>query len=193
MPQIESPPSLTTIFLVFLRLGALSFGGGLTSWMRREIVERRGWIAEGRFLSGVALSQIAPGPNGVNLAVFIGTTLAGGRGAAVALGGVLLVPFAAIIAIGTLYFALRASPQSGVSLSGWLGRLLAGMGAAAIGLNLATGLRLGRRNVRDIGGLAVVVITALALGVARLPLLWVLAGVIPLSFALVRLGPQRET
>ena len=187
-PVCDSTPSLRAIFLVFLRMGALSFGGGMTSWMRRDIVERRGWIAEGRFLSGLALAQIAPGANGVNLAVFVGTTLRGGRGAAVAVGGMLLVPIVVILALGIGYFALRATPEGGAQLGGWLGRVLAGMAAAAIGLNLATGIRLGRRNVRDVGGAAVAAGTAVALGVLRLPLPMVLAGIIPFSFAVVWLG-----
>ena len=81
-----------------------------------------------------------------------------------------------------------ASLCVGIARFAFLGRFLAGMAAAAIGLNLATGIRLGRRNVRDVGGVAVAAGTAVALGVLRLPLPMVLAGIIPLSFAVVWLG-----
>jgi chromate transporter len=40
--DIFPAPRLGDIFIVFLRMGAMSFGGGMTSWTRREVVERRG-------------------------------------------------------------------------------------------------------------------------------------------------------
>jgi len=55
------PPSIADIFLVFLRIGLLSFGGGLTGWVYREAVLLRRWIDEDEFMSGVAMSQILPG------------------------------------------------------------------------------------------------------------------------------------
>jgi chromate transporter len=63
---------LTDLFLGFLNIGAMSFGGGLATWIRRETVQRRGWLDDRQFLAGYALSQIVPGATNVNLAVFIG-------------------------------------------------------------------------------------------------------------------------
>jgi chromate transport protein ChrA len=95
--DIFPAPRLGDIFIVFLRMGATSFGGGMTSWTRREVVERRGWIDDRQFLSGVAMSQISPGANGVNIAVFVGTVamtelhpmivLASGAAVLLAVGG----------------------------------------------------------------------------------------------------------
>jgi chromate transporter len=173
------PPTLRALFVCFLLLGAISFGGGMSAWIRREIVQKRGWLEEGQFLSGLALSQIAPGPNAVNLSVFIGTTLLGATGAVVALGALLTVPTLLLLAIGYAYFTLRTVPQGA-----WFGTVLAGTGAAAIGLNLANGVRLAPRNVRGLAGWAVMLGTAAAIGVLRIPLPWTLAGAIPLSLLL---------
>jgi len=172
-------PSLGALFACFLRLGAVSFGGGMSAWIRREVVLRRGWLDEGQFLSGLALSQIAPGPNAVNLSIFIGATLRGAAGATVALSGLLAVPVLILLAAGYAYFTLRTMPQGA-----WFGTLLAGAGAAAIGLNLANGVQLTRRNVRGWAAWGVMAGIAFAIGVLGVPLLIALAVAVPVSLLL---------
>ncbi len=171
--------SLTDLFLGFLSIGALSFGGGLAAWIRRETVQRRGWLDDRQFLTGYALSQIVPGATNVNLAVFIGTQLRGAAGALAAVAGLMAVPIALIMVVGTLYAAARAGPAGP-----WIARLLAGMGAAAIGLNLATGIQLGRRNLRTVVSVLVAAVAAIGVGLLRVPLLYALVGLIPLSLVL---------
>ena len=178
------PPTLGALFTCFLRLGAMSFGGGMSAWIRREIVQKRAWIDDTQFLSGLALCQIAPGPNAVNLAVFIGTTLLGPVGATVALSAMLAMPAAVLFAAGYVYFTIRALPQGA-----WFGTLLAGAGAAAIGLTLANGARLTRRGVRGKTAWVVMVATATAVGVLRVPLLYALLGAIPISLLIT---PRRR-
>ena len=128
MPTRKTRPSanprLRDIFAVFLRMGAMSFGGGMTSWTRREVVERRGWIDDRRFITGVGLSQISPGANGVNIAVYVGTVLHGGLGALVAVIGMLAAPVAVVLLAGGLYFGMNALPQGA-----WFGLALAGIAA----------------------------------------------------------------
>jgi chromate transporter len=174
--KADSPPSLASIAWVFMTIGMQSFGGGMSAWIRREIVQQRGWLTEGQFVSGMALSQITPGANGVNLAVFVGTTLRGSAGALAALVGMLLVPVLAILAMGAAFGSVR--DVAGVESA------MAGLGAGAIGLNAANGLRLSRRNVRGWSGLLVMAITAGAVGIAGLPLLAVLAVMVPASLVL---------
>ena len=180
-PASPTGPGLGELFLLFLRLGAMSFGGGMTAWTRREVVERRGWIEDRQFLSGVALSQIAPGANGVNVAVFVGTVLRGGQGALVALAGMMAVPVLAVLAAGWVYVNLDALPKGD-----WFGLLLAGIGAGAIGLNMASGIRMFRRNIRRPGAALVVLATAAGLGFG-IKLTWVLAVMIPASLIVERL------
>ncbi|MDA8049819.1 MAG: chromate transporter [Rhodospirillales bacterium] len=178
-----SHPRPGSLFVAFLRIGAESFGGGLSAWIRREVVEQRGWMSDRRFLSALALCQILPGANAVNLAVFIGTTLGGAAGAAAAFAGLMALPAGIVLVLGVLYAAFGAS--------GVVDAALAGAGIGAIGLTLAVGVRLARRNVRDLPGAAIMAATALAVGVLRLDLLAVLAVLGPVSLAVARFGPRR--
>jgi chromate transporter len=177
------PPRPSQLFFCFLRIGVQSFGGGLSAWIRREVVQRREWLDDRRFLSGLALSQIAPGANAVNLAVFIGTTLCGAPGAMAAFAGLMALPVVIVLGAGGLYLAFGQAPGLGAALSG------AGIGA--IGLTLAVGVRMARRNVRDVPGIAIMAATALAVGVLRLDLLAVLAVLVPVSLLAARLRQRR--
>jgi len=66
---LQPAPSSAALFWVFTRIGLTSFGGGLSGWMLREFVQRRAWLQEDEFLSGLALAQAFPGVNVVNLAI----------------------------------------------------------------------------------------------------------------------------
>ena len=120
-----------------------------------------------------------PGATNVNLAVFIGTQLRGAMGAVAAVAGLMAVPVALIIVAGALYAAARGGPAGP-----WIARILAGMGAAAIGLNLATGIRLGRSNLRTPTSICLAAVTAIAVGLLRVPLLYALVTLVPLSLLL---------
>jgi chromate transporter len=156
-----------------------SFGGGLTGWIRREIVQRRGWMEDRQFISGLALSQLVPGATNVNLAVFIGTQLRGAAGACATTAGLMAAPLAVVLTIGWLYLRMQ-----GVPAGGWVSLALGGAGAVAIGLNLGTGIRLARRNVQGLRGAIIMAVVALAVGVLRFPLPYVLAVMLPVSLAL---------
>jgi chromate transporter len=188
-PQTEpsTNPSLAALFLAFVGIGLSSFGGGLTAWVRREIVLRRGWLDDQQFLSGYALSQLVPGASNVNLAVFIGTQLRGMPGSLACFTGLMAAPLMIALVLGALYFGMRGMP-GGVTLS----VALSGMGAAAIGLNLGTGIRLARAGVTRVIPGAVTAIVALSIGVAGLSLLKVLAVMIPVSLSLAVLTRPRE-
>src|SRR5947199_6241152 len=74
-------PSLTAIFLTFLRLGCTSFGGGTAGWLHRDIVLHRHWIDDAAFLQMLTVGQALPGSNGTKLTVLIGQHLRGMAGA----------------------------------------------------------------------------------------------------------------
>jgi chromate transporter len=169
-------PSLTALFMAFVSIGLLSFGGGLTAWVRREVVQRRGWLDDQQFLSGYALSQLVPGATNVNLAVFIGTQMRGTLGALACFTGLTALPLLIILVLGSIYFGMRGMP-GGTSLS----IALSGMGAVAIGLNLGTGIRLARRGIRHVIPALIMIAVAVSIGVLGFPLLRVLAVMIPVS------------
>jgi chromate transporter len=180
------PASLAALFISFLAIGSTSFGGGLTGWIRRELVEKRGWLDDQQFLSCYALSQIVPGATNVNLAVLIGTQLRGAVGALAAVAGMLLVPLGILLTLGSLYFAAHSAPGGQL-----LNAALAGAGAAAIGFNIATGIRLGSRNIRRVGPALVAAAVIVGIGILRIPLLEVLLVMLPTSLAITLLGKVR--
>jgi chromate transporter len=185
MPNRDTPgpPSLPTLFISFLTIGTTSIGGGLVGWIRRELVARRAWIDDTQFLAYYGLSQIVPGATNVNLSVIIGSHLRGGIGALTALAGLLMVPAAILLTIGAFYFA--AHNLGGSRL---MNAALAGAGAAAIGFNLATGLRLGQGNLRRIGPALVAGAVIVGIGVLRIPLLEVVLVMVPVSLAVTLAG-----
>ena len=88
------------LFLVFLEIGAVSFGGGYGMIsLIRETVVANGWLSESDFLSLVAVSESTPGPLAVNMATFVGASEGGLFGAFCATAGVVLPAFAIILII----------------------------------------------------------------------------------------------
>lgn len=94
---------LHKLFLVFLKLGALTFGGGLAMLpiIKREVVGR-GWIAEDIFDDYIAVAQVAPGMIAINIATLVGMHLKRKRGAFVAVLGVSLPSLLIIMLIASL-------------------------------------------------------------------------------------------
>jgi chromate transporter len=160
---------------MYFHIGILSFGGGLISWVHREAVERRKWLGDREFLSGLALCQILPGPTMVNMALYLGTHLRGIPGALVAWVSLLLPPSVAILFIFAGYQRFHELDALHFALSG--------VAATAVGLNIATGIRVARRS-KDL--LSLLIAAAVFVGVALLhwPMLWVVLGAAPISLAL---------
>ena len=140
-PPIAAPaPSLAELALPFGKIGISSFGGGLSAWVYREMVDARHWITEDEFLSAVTMSQILPGANIVNLALQIGFRLRGGIGSVVAVLSLLVPPMIVVILLG---IALTS-----IGHIEWLHDFLEGLAATAIGLSASVGLRSARRSLR---------------------------------------------
>ena len=91
------------LFLTFLEIGAVSFGGGygMISLVREKVLGY-GWLTEEQFLSFIAVSESTPGPLAVNMATFIGSSQAGFPGAFLATFGVVLPSFCIILVIAAL-------------------------------------------------------------------------------------------
>lgn len=91
------------LFLTFLEIGAVSFGGGygMISLIREKVLAN-GWLSEPEFLDFIAVSESTPGPLAVNMATFIGASQGGLAGALAATGGVVLPSFCIILLIAAL-------------------------------------------------------------------------------------------
>ncbi len=89
------------LFLIFLKIGIFSFGGGLATiaLIQNEVVEKQGWLSAQEFTDIVATSQITPGPVGINTATYTGYTDIVNAGYSEGLGivGALLASFAVIL------------------------------------------------------------------------------------------------
>jgi chromate transporter len=175
MPPEPPRVALLSLYSVFLRLGLFSFGGGMSSWVHREIVDMRQWMTEDEFMAGYALGQILPGVNSTNLTIYIGQHLRGAIGAAVALAGLLSGPFVIVIAVGTIYRELLAIP--GVAAA------MAGFAAGAVGMLLRLGMVFARRVERRIVPGLVMAATFVAVGLLQWPLVAIVAVLAPISIA----------
>lgn len=91
------------LFLNFLMIGTLSFGGGYGMIsLVREVVLSHSWLTESEFLSFIAVSESTPGPLAVNMATFIGSSQAGLAGSFLATLGVTLPAFFIILLIAAV-------------------------------------------------------------------------------------------
>lgn len=164
------PASPAALFRVFNGLALQGFGGVLPV-AQRVLVEQQRWMTPAQFLETLSVSQVLPGPNVVNLSLIVGDRFFGWRGALAALAGMLAAPLVIVLTLAALYAGLADVP----AVSG----ALRGMGAVSAGLVLAAGFKLMpalRRNPMGIGAAgASVALTALAVGLWRVPMVWALA------------------
>lgn len=92
---------LSSLFTVFFKIGAFTFGGGwaMISIIEREIVDKKHWVDKEEFLNLLAVSQSIPGILAVNMAVAVGDKLRGRKGALCAALGTILPSFMMILMI----------------------------------------------------------------------------------------------
>jgi chromate transporter len=178
-------PGLSEIFWAFSRIGMTSFGGGLSGWMMREFVHQRRWISEDEFLSGLALSQAFPGVNVVNLSIWIGYKLNGGRGVLAATLGIVMPAMIFAIILAAVF--ARVAQSENIHLA------LAGIAAAAIGLSLEMGLRAARRAVNGLLPFLVLAGTFTAIFILQFSLVWVVLCAAPCSIVIAYFQIRRHT
>lgn len=95
------------LFLSFFKIGLFGFGGGLAilSLIQME-VEQYGWMSQQEFVDIVAVSQVTPGPIGINCATYVGYTVGGFWGSLLATGAIVLPSLIIMLAICKAYFWL---------------------------------------------------------------------------------------
>jgi chromate transporter len=171
-PVVGLVPLLTT----FVRLGTLTFGGSIQSWVYREVVERLGWMDNRTFLSGLTVAQVLPGANPVNIAVYVGLHLRGAAGAAVAVFGMIVPAFCLTLCLGYLY--RNHGHLAAVHL------ILAGMAAAGVGATLTMAIKVARRLPYDLVTILIATTVFVVVGLLRWPMVPVVLVAVPLSIAL---------
>jgi chromate transporter len=175
-PSVRPGVGLSQLLATFVRLGTMTFGGGVQSWIHREVVERLRWIDNKSFLSGLTVAQILPGANPVNIALYVGLQLRGGVGAAVAVFGMLIPAFCTTLILGALY---RSYGHLAV-----VHFVLAGMAAAGVGATLTMGIKVARRLPRNLVTSMIAIAVFVLVGVLRWPMIPVVVVMVPLSIAL---------
>jgi chromate transporter len=175
---------LSRLLGTFVRLGTVTFGGGVQSWVHREVVDRLGWLDEKAFLSGLTVAQVLPGANPVNIALYVGLQLRGGLGAAVAVFGMVVPAFCSMLCLGYFY---RSYGHLAV-----VHFVLAGLAAAGVGATLTMGIKVARRLPRDFVTALIAIAVFAVVGVLRWPMVPVVAVAVPLSIALAFFTERRK-
>ncbi len=96
------------LFISFFKIGLFGFGGGLAilSLIQME-VESHGWMTQQEFVDIVAVSQVTPGPIGINCATYVGYTTAGIWGSVLATFAIVLPSLIIMLSICKAYFWLK--------------------------------------------------------------------------------------
>ena len=133
MQQNLVPPNCKALFLGFMKLGLMGFGGVLPL-ARHMIVEEQKWLSSDKFTDLLGVCQILPGGNIVNMAVAIGYDFAGAKGAFSAVFGLMLAPTVIVISLYQIYVNFQE-----IQL---VQHMIQGLAAAAAGLLFATGFKM---------------------------------------------------
>lgn len=134
------PFSLATLFLKFLKIGAILYGSGyvLLAFVRADFVERLGWLTDQQLIDAIAVGQFTPGPV-FTTATFIGYLVGGIPAALIATVGIFLPSFIFVALLRYILPFARRSP--------WVGVLLDGINVASLGLMVGVTWELARAAV----------------------------------------------
>jgi Chromate transport protein ChrA len=180
MPVLAKLGLLLTIAALFLRVGSVTFGGGLVMipLIESEVVTTHQWLTHQEFADATALGQITPGPVLIT-ATFIGYRVAGTLGALVSTISIFLPAFLMTIAAGSSLRRFRNNEQ--------VQAFLQGIAPAVIGLLFAAALSLARSGLHTWVGMMIMLVSIFILVRFRPNAIWVIlgAGFTRLLFGLV--------
>lgn len=143
--SIPTPPTLVEAFWYWLKLGFVSFGGpaGQIAIMHQDLVEKKCWISEKRFLHALNYCMLLPGPEAQQLAIYIGWLMHKTRGGLIA--GCLFVLPSLFILIVLSYVYLRFGNLHVVA------GILYGVKPAVVAIVLFAAYRMGIRTLKNMG------------------------------------------
>ena len=147
-PERAGSPGFGEAFCFWALLGCISFGGpaGQIGIMHRELVEKRGWISEDRFLHALNFCMLLPGPEAQQLATYIGWRLHRIRGGLAA--GVLFVLPSVIVLLALSWIYVAYGEVS------WVAGVLAGFKPVVVAIVAHAVVRIGRRALTRLGHVA---------------------------------------
>ena len=111
---------LFRFFLVFFKIGAFTFGGGLAMLplIEREIVDNNGWMTREEFIDAIAITQCMPGVIAVNTAIYLGYNLFGFWGTIFGALGAVLPSFVVMVLAAEFFMAFKDYPVVGAIFMG---------------------------------------------------------------------------
>jgi chromate transporter len=183
-PAMLRHPSLGEALGFWLKLGFISFGGptGQIAIMHAELVEKRRWISEERFLHALNFCMLLPGPEAQQLATYIGWFLHGTWGG-IAAGALFVLPAAVILwALSWLYMA-------GEDFA-WVGAVFYGLQPAVVAIVAAATLRIGGKALKNSLMWCVAALTFTAIFFFKLPFVSIILAAALLGLAAGRLRPD---
>ncbi len=180
----SSPPiGFGEAFRVWMKIGWLSFGGpaGQIALMHRELVERRRWISESRFLHALNYCMLLPGPEAQQLATYIGWLLHRTWGGLVA-GSLFVLPGVIVMLVLSWLYVSYAE-------LGPVAALFFGLKAAVLAVVIEAVLRIGKRALRNRFMVAIAAAAFLAIYVFKVPFPWIVAGAALIGLVWQRVAP----
>lgn len=168
-----SPLALSSIFLIFLKIGSVLYGSGyvLLAFLEAEFVDKLGILTNQQLIDAVAVGQFTPGPVFTTI-TFIGYLLKGFPGAIVATIGVFTPSFSLVWLLNPVIPKLRNSP--------WLSGVLDGVNIGALALMTVVSIKLGMSSLIDPLSVIIFIVSLFALIKLKINSPWiiVLGGII---------------
>ncbi len=145
-------PTLTYLFLTFLRIGSTSWGGfmALISMIQKKVVEKDGILDGTTVMDGISMASVLPGPMAVNVVSFVGYKLGGWMGALVSVVAVLLPSFLLMLVLSHLYFQYGNIPA--------MAHFFAGILPAVAAIIVSVAINLGQKSIKDVPQIAIAAI-----------------------------------
>jgi len=161
--------SVSKLFLVFLKIGAILFGSGyvLVAYLEGELIHNLGWMTQQQLLDAIAMGQFTPGPV-LSTATFVGYLIAGFKGAIAATIGIFLPSFLFVGLLNPLLPKLKSSP--------YFRRFLDAVNISAMGIMLAVCLQLGQAILLDWQSVVIALLSLVAVFQFKLNSAYVVLG-----------------
>lgn len=177
--------SLLDLFLVMVKIGAFTIGGGYVMMLtiEREITSR-GWISKEEFPDLMAMSQAAPGLLAVNISIFTGYRLKGVKGAIVATVGSCMPPFLIILLIALFFSGYADDPT--------VRKVFAGMRPAVVALIAIPMITMSRRTCRKWWHWVIAAAAMLLVAILKVSPIYILITVIVVGFSVVVMRDKKE-
>ena len=182
--QSMTTPNCKALFLGFMKLGLMGFGGVLPL-AHRLIVEDQKWLTSEKFTDLLGVCQILPGGNIVNMAVAIGYDFAGVKGAISAVFGLMLAPTIIVISLYQLYSSFQDIPM--------VQHMIQGLAAAAAGLLFATGFKMLKPIMKSKLTYFTIILTIIFMLLIKLPLALTLLILITVNMAVLAFNQTKVT